>query len=204
MNRRQASKQETRRLIMAAARKLFLEKTVDDCTMRAIAKEAGVSAASVVVHFKNKRALLEATLGEDIDRTTATAIATFPRKGSLVDRLTHIWLAMYTFYDTNRDLYRTLIRSTIFEPEDQTPFLTGITITFFDFLQELIETEKSCGRMDLAVDADMMSKALFSLYFGVLIMFYRDPEMTPQDAAALVAGMTRQTLAGLVTKPKKE
>ena len=34
--------------------------------MRGIAREAGVSAASVIVHFKNKTALLEEALYEDI------------------------------------------------------------------------------------------------------------------------------------------
>ena len=133
MNRREVSKTETRRLIMTAARKLFLEKDVDQCTMRAIAKLAGVSAASVVVHFKNKGALMEAALTEDIERTTAQALATLPAEGDLAQRLTHIWRAMYSFYDANRKLYRVLIRSTVFEPEEDTPFLTWQTITFFQF-----------------------------------------------------------------------
>ncbi len=64
MDRRKASKFETRQLILSAAKKLFLEKGVEQCTMRAIATEAGVSAASVVVHFKNKIGLLEASLYE--------------------------------------------------------------------------------------------------------------------------------------------
>ena len=52
--------------------------------MRAIAKEAGVSAASVVVHFKNKTALLEVALYEDIGRTIAQATASPPRKKDLL------------------------------------------------------------------------------------------------------------------------
>lgn len=197
MNRREISKAETRRLIMAAARKLFLEKDVDQCTMRAIAEEAGVSAASVVVHFKNKGALMEAALTEDIERTTAQALATLPDEGDLALRLTHIWQAMYSFYGGNRKLYRVLIRSTVFEPEEDTPFLTWQTITFFNFLEKMIDDEKAAGRMAPSVDSYLLAAALFSQYFGVLIMFYRDPSMTPTMAADLVSAMTRQTLAGL-------
>ncbi len=198
MNRREVSKTETRRLIMAAARNLFLERELDQCTMRAIAKEAGVSAASVVVHFKNKGALMEAALTEDIDRVTAQALATLPAtKGDLARRLTHIWRSMYTFYNANRKLYRALIRSTVFEPEADTPFLTSQTITFFDFLEKMIEEEKAAGRMVPSADSYILARVLFSQYFGVLIMFYRNPSMTPEAAADLVQAMTRQTLAGL-------
>ncbi len=197
MNRREVSKSETRRLIMAAARNLFLKRELDQCTMRAIAKEAGVSAASVVVHFKNKGALMEEALTEDIDRVTAEAIATLPDQGDLARRLTHIWQSMYNFYNANRKLYRALIRSTVFEPEVDTPFLTSQTATFFDFLEKMIEEGKAAGRMVPSVDSYILARALFSQYFGALIMFYRDPSMTPEAAANLVQAMTRQTLAGL-------
>jgi AcrR family transcriptional regulator len=203
MNRREVSKTETRRLIMTAARKLFLEKDVDQCTMRAIAKLAGVSAASVVVHFKNKGALMEAALTEDIERTTAQALATLPAEGDLAQRLTHIWRAMYSFYDANRKLYRVLIRSTVFEPEEDTPFLTWQTLTFFNFLEKMIDDEKVEGRMAPSVDSYILAAALFSQYFGVLIMFYRDASMTPGMAADLVLAMTRQTLDGLVRIPEE-
>ena len=203
MNRRNVSKTETRRLIMVAARKLFLEKDVDQCTMRAIARQAGVSPASVVVHFKNKGALMEAALTEDIERTTAQALAAMPSEGDLSQRLNFIWRAMYTFYDTNRKLYRVLIRSTVFEPEDDTPFLTWQTITFFNYLEKMIDDEKAQGRMAGTVFRHVLATALFSQYFGTLVMFYRDPSMTPGMAAELVLAMNQQTLAGLTMLPEE-
>lgn len=202
MNRRETSKAETRRLILAAARKLFLEKELDQCTMRAIAKEAGVSAASVVVHFKNKGALMEAALTEDIERTTAQALASMPGEQNLAQRLTHIWRAMYTFYDANRKLYRALIRSTVFEPEENTPFLTWQTITFFNLMEQMVDEEKNEGRIARSVDSNILSYSLFSQYFGVLIMFYRDPSMTPAMASDLILAMTQQTLIGLDRPPE--
>ena len=109
MNRRQATKLETRKLILTAARKLFKSRGVAQCTMREIAKEAGVSPASVVVHFKNKIALMETALFEDIDRTIGKAVESLPPGADLADSLLHIWTAMFTFYDANRDLYRVLL-----------------------------------------------------------------------------------------------
>lgn len=204
MNRREASKIETRKLIIAATKKLLQEKKVNECTMRSIAEEAGVSAASIVVHFKNKYALFEETLGEDIDHTTDKAIATLPLEGDLADKVVHIWRTMYIFYGTKRDLYRPLIRSTVFEPENQTPFLTRQTDVFLTFLEELINKEKAAGRITPSLDSAIMARTLFALYFGALIMFYRNATMSPREATGLVAAMTRQALAGHFTNCTEE
>jgi AcrR family transcriptional regulator len=67
MNRREASKIETKNLILQAAKQLFRKKRVEECTMRTIAARAGVSPASVIVHFKSKIALLEEALEGEIN-----------------------------------------------------------------------------------------------------------------------------------------
>lgn len=165
--------------------------------MRAIAKEAGVSAASVVVHFKNKIALMEAALVEDIERTLDRAFVNMPVEGDLTQRMSHLWQTMYTFYDGNRNLYRQLLSSTVFSIEEDTPYMTSQAESFFDFLGNMIEKEKAEGRMDDSVDGHILSITLFSQYFGVLIMFFRDPAMTPGMATELIRAMTRQTLTAI-------
>jgi AcrR family transcriptional regulator len=50
----------TRRLIVDAARRLFLERGYSATTMDAIAEEAGVAVSTVYAAFKNKRAILRA------------------------------------------------------------------------------------------------------------------------------------------------
>ena len=50
----------TQRLIVDAARKLFLERGYGVTTMDAIAKEAGVAVSTVYAIYKNKRAILRA------------------------------------------------------------------------------------------------------------------------------------------------
>ncbi len=97
MNRREAAKRETCSLILEAARELFMDLGVERCTMREIARKAGVSPASVVVHFKNKVALLEAALFEDIERNINRVFASLPPAGNLFARMMHIWRAMFFF-----------------------------------------------------------------------------------------------------------
>lgn len=203
MNRREASKSETRRLILSAARKLFLKKGVEQCTMRAIAKEAGVSAASVVVHFKNKTALLEVALYEDIGRTIAQATASPPRKKDLLSRIMQVSKALFAFYDSHRNLYRTLVRSTVFEPAAENPHLTKQLEQHLQFFAELIEHEKTQGNVFPDVDAKIASMSLSSLYFGVLTLFFRSPEMTAPMAVELLTAMTQQYLTGIMCRGRR-
>jgi AcrR family transcriptional regulator len=55
---RQARAQETRRHILEAARKLFMERGYAGATAEAIAAEAGVSAQTIYAIFKNKKRIL--------------------------------------------------------------------------------------------------------------------------------------------------
>jgi TetR/AcrR family transcriptional regulator, regulator of autoinduction and epiphytic fitness len=57
-SRRQAQAKETRRHILEAARKLFIERGYAGATAEAIAAEAGVSAQTIYAIFKNKKKIL--------------------------------------------------------------------------------------------------------------------------------------------------
>ncbi len=59
LTHRQRQALETRRLIVDAARKLFLEGGYAATTIEAIAGEAGVAVSTVYAIFKNKRAILK-------------------------------------------------------------------------------------------------------------------------------------------------
>ncbi len=50
--------EETKRMILKAAGKLFSEKGYDAVTMREIAKEAGCSHTTIYLYFKDKETLL--------------------------------------------------------------------------------------------------------------------------------------------------
>jgi len=56
--RRQAQADETRRHILEAARKLFMERGYAGATAEAIAAEAGVAAQTIYAIFKNKKRML--------------------------------------------------------------------------------------------------------------------------------------------------
>ena len=203
MNRRDITKQETRQLILDAARKLFQAKGPERCTMRDIAQEAGVSPASVVVHFNSKTALLEVALSEDIERNIGRAVATLPQSATLLERLMHIARAMFGFYDGNRELYRVLIRDTAFEPEGENPYLTRQLHQYLQFFGAMIEQEKERGIIRPETDAGIAASSFFSLYFGVLMEFLRNPDMSVNMALGLLATAAGQHLTGILT-PKED
>ena len=57
-SRRQAQANDTRRYILGAARKLFMERGYAGATAEAIAAEAGVAAQTIYAIFKNKKKIL--------------------------------------------------------------------------------------------------------------------------------------------------
>jgi AcrR family transcriptional regulator len=197
MNRREASKNQTRQLILRAARRLFAQKGMEESTIRDIAREAGVSPASVVVHFKSKTALLEEALNRDIETALSELVASMPEDIELLDRLLHLARGFFRLYDQNRKLYRALIRYTIFEPAGETPNLTNVSDSYLRFLAGLVEAGQTQGIIRSEVDATVAAGALFSLYLGALIMLFRQPEMTAEQVAEALAAMIDQYLKGI-------
>jgi AcrR family transcriptional regulator len=197
MNRREASKNETRQLILRAARRLFAQKGMEESTIRDIAREAGVSPASVVVHFKSKTALLEEALNRDIETAFSQLAASMPEDLELLDRLMHLAKGFFRLYDQNRKLYRALIRHTIFEPAGETPHITNVSELYLQFLSGMVEGGQARGIIKPEVDTTVAAGSIFSLYFGALIMLFRMPEMTVEQVAEALAAMTDQYLKGI-------
>jgi AcrR family transcriptional regulator len=200
VNRREASKAETRKLILKAARKLFRKKGVEQCTMRAVAKEAGVSAATVILHFNSKASLLEAAIAEDIEHALNEAFSNMPQKASLLERLMHIPRAMYSLYDSDRALYRALVKNTIFEPEENNPRIKIQLDEYLAYLVQMIEREKEIGSVRKDVDPYIAASCIGSLYIGVLIRFFRNPVITPEEASDMLISMKSQYLNGILTR----
>jgi len=163
-----------------------------------------VSPASVVVHFASKTALLEVALYEDIERNIARALATMPGEAVLLARLMHIAQAMYSFYDGNRELYRVLIRDTAFESEGKNPYLTRQLEHYLIFFGGMIEQEKMQGAVRPEVDAGIAAASFFSLYFSVLMIFLRNPNMTVDIALKRLALCANQLLTGILTQKEKD
>jgi len=197
MRRTDTIKAETRALILNAASSLFRERGVEKSTIRDVAARAGVSPASVIVHFRNKTALLEAALSEDIAGSLAGALATLPGDRELQTVLLHMAAEMLLLYDRDRQLYRVLIRDTFFEPVQDSPIIARLDEEYFAFLVNLLEQEKQKGRVRAEIDTRLAASSLFFLYIGVLREFLRTPELSAEKALELLAVILEQYLTGI-------
>jgi len=80
LTHRQRQALQTRRLIVDAARRLFLERGYGATTMDAIASEAGVAVSTVYAIFKNKRAFLREFRAALLDQARTREIHEEARK----------------------------------------------------------------------------------------------------------------------------
>ena len=200
MNRREASRNETNRLILNAARELFSMKGMEDCTIRDIAIKAGVSPASVLVHFKSKTLLLEAALNNDIEKELVRLITSMPDTGNPVGlhgQLMHMFTGFLKLYDSNRDLYRALLRTTLFEPIQETPRLAGQSEEFLRQLSGMIEERKAAGIIMQEVDSMSAASSIFFLYMGALITLFRYTGSTVEQVADFLSGMLSNYIQGI-------
>ena len=126
----------------------------------------------MVVHFKSKTALLEEALNRDIEGALSELVASMPEDLELLDRLMHLAKGFFRLYDQNRNLYRALIRYTIFEPAGETPNMTKVSERYLRFLSGLVEEGKARGIIRPEVDTTVAAAAIFSLYLGALIMLF--------------------------------
>jgi AcrR family transcriptional regulator len=170
---------------------------MEDCTVRQIAKAARVSPACVIVHFRTKTALLEEALRGDIEKAMSDLTASMPRDGSLLEKLMHLAAGFFEVYDTNRNLYRALIRSTIFERAADTPGMAALTAQYVRYLSQLIEEERARSAVKPEVNAAVAAGGIFSLYLGALVMLFRTPEMSVENILTGLASMTEQYLKGI-------
>lgn len=200
MNRRQATKLETRKLILRTARQLFSRKGVEKCTMREIARQAGVSPASIVVHFKSKTALMDAALSQDIEKVLMGKLDSLPGERDLLTHLTHVPTALFKFYNTDRPLYRALLSRTLLEPDENNLHLAKVNENYLRFLACILADFKSENIVKPEINVDTAAVSLLSLYIGVLIVFYRTPDMTPEQATSELTEMIRQYLTGICMK----
>ncbi|MBU1418555.1 MAG: TetR/AcrR family transcriptional regulator [Proteobacteria bacterium] len=199
MSRRDDSKIETRELILVAAQSMFWEKGADRCTIRDIAVEAGVSPATIIVHFKNKTALLEASLHEDIEKAFSKAQATMPVEDGLHAVLVHMVSSMFSFYDRNRELYRILIRDTFYEPDHENPTMMKMLEEKLQLIAIMIEQEKSKGTVRNDAESSLAASSFFFLYIGVLGDLLRDPELSVTAATGRFSVILDQHLTGILT-----
>jgi AcrR family transcriptional regulator len=104
--RRAVAKQQTRRRVLAAARRLFSEQGYEGATIRDIAAAAGMSTGAVFANFNDKADLFREIMIADMGRLAEKMREAAAEGGGVEEVLVRIFGAGYAFYQDQLPLAR--------------------------------------------------------------------------------------------------
>lgn len=99
---------DLRRALIEAARRLLEAEGPTALSLRAVAREAGVSAAAPYHHFKDKSELLDAVAHEGWEMLNASLAKVRQTATSMRERMTGLGAAYVSFARAHPDLYRVM------------------------------------------------------------------------------------------------
>lgn len=166
--RRERNKQEKRERIVAAARALFSRKGFAATTTAQIAERAGIGAGTLFLYFASKDDLLVAIFREQMDAVVQRALATLPKRGSLLDEFVHVYGAMIVFHERDPELARAFVKEML--------FVSGRNrAAVFEYIDGLdaqlaarIEFRQARGELDASAPARLVAENCFALYIARL------------------------------------
>ena len=194
MNKRQQQKLETRQKIRENARQLFIEKGFEGATSREIAKRSGVALGTLFVHFENKNDILDDILYEDIEATVKESFISIDPQNDIVSTLMHLARSLYTYYESQIDLSRALLKNSLFQTSNSTNFALQIS-AFIEAVTGLIEDAQKKGELRNDKNAKTMATAFMGSYFIVLIALIRDESLNSMLAIEQLEEQTRCILS---------
>ena len=163
---RQRQKEQTRKALLTAAKKILAKRGLAQTTTREIASEAGVAVGTFFVHFPDVNALVDALLDEHVEHALQSALGTAPAHAGLVAELLHVCETLFESYDARPELSRAYIQASLFQPRggQMSARLAG----FQRWVIEHIDHAVKSGAVP-EIDREVAFMSFFSLYFGVLV-----------------------------------
>lgn len=165
---RAAQRAGTREQIRLAALSLFSSVGFDETTTQAIAERAGVAAGTVFLHANDKTDLLFLVMHDRLDETVNRAFDSLP-DGLLLDRLMHVFRAVFAMYAQHPKMGGAFVRSL---PGASGPNAQRVNTLTFGFLHRIgLLVSEAQARGEVARDLSPVACAsnIFALYFMALL-----------------------------------
>ncbi len=180
---RALQKAATRARVLVAAREALEARGYDGTNLRDVAAAAGVSAGTVLLHFRDKRDLLHAALFDDLESTWAAARKP-RRKGekasSLVAELTALAGAFFAYYEARPTLSRTLLRESLFAESPWKERFTGQVGEVSAHIAGLLQRAQERGEIPASVDPPLFIATYFSFYYFALLAWVQGGHPAPR------------------------
>jgi AcrR family transcriptional regulator len=192
---RKAQKAATSQAILDAARREFEEEGFDAASLRAIARRAGVSAASIIHHFGDKRDLLHAALFDDLQRTLDAALTHSDADDTPLEHtLDTLTQAIFAYYDRRQGLSRALLKESLFAEGEWAGRFVGQTSEVHGFLVQVFRRAQQAGEVRTDADPALFGLAYLSFFYFGLIAWTQGAH---GDPSAMVRNLVNQHLYGL-------
>jgi AcrR family transcriptional regulator len=198
ISRRQKHKDELRRIILDAARAIFVDQGYENFSMRKLAEKIKYSPGSIYLHFKNKEELFECLAEESFARLlkTLSDLENGQQGDDPVADLRKGMLAYVEFGLRNQSDYRFAFMLT--PPIEKRPYKVHGS---FDVLRNMVRrcVEENCFR---AVDIETTSQALWASIHGITSLLIQRPAFPWTSKKKLIAQVIHTTTDSLTAAPK--
>ncbi|GIN84553.1 hypothetical protein J6TS2_09390 [Heyndrickxia sporothermodurans] len=142
VNKKEMRSEETKRMILSAAKELFSNQGFDSVTMRQIAKKAGCSHTTIYIYFKDKEALLhQLSMPRLLELYQQLVQISEKTTLSSIERLKKISSEFIRFSLLNQNMYFVFInaKSTRVDEDDPELEINKLRIKLFEMIKQMLQ-----------------------------------------------------------------
>lgn len=155
--------------IVAAARKLFVEKGFSSTTIQDIAEEADVGLGTLYLYAKSKEDLLVLVFKDYILGMIETSFASVPRDAPLLEQVMTFFDGHIEYHKGDMVMSRTVLKELSFSHTPQRKQdIDEIMSSTFSRLGEIVEGAIRDGRTSKPLYAGTATWSIFALYYHLL------------------------------------
>lgn len=191
---RRKHKEELRRVILDAAREIFVYQGYESFSMRRLAEKIEYSPGSVYLHFKNKEELFECLVDESFARLLET-LSTLGNKKKIQDPVGELRQGMWAYVDfglRNPNDYRFAFM--LRPPMEKRPYkVHGAFESLRNMVLRCVEEKRF-----RAVDVETTSQAIWACVHGITSLLIQRPAFPWVVRKKLVAQVINIAVDGLV------
>jgi AcrR family transcriptional regulator len=197
ISRRRKHKEELRRVILDAAREIFVREGYESFSMRKLAEKIEYSPGSVYLHFKNKEELFECLVEESFARLlkTLTGLRNGQEWQDPVEGLKKGLRAYVEFGLRNPNDYRFAFM--LRPPVEKRPYKVHGAFEALRYMVRRCVEE----RRFRAVDVETTAQALWASVHGITSLLIQRPAFPWVPKKKLIAQVISAAIDSLVTAP---
>jgi AcrR family transcriptional regulator len=182
-SRRERSKADKMRRILAAGDKLFSRRGFDQTTVQQIADEADVGAGTLFLYVSDKSELLLKLFHGAIELELEQAIQRLKAGKKFVRSVKRFLMDLMRPYQKDLELSKVFFREFLFHKGQIRAALDQQASEVLQALQEAIKTAQSDGQVDARVDPAVGALQIYAIFHATLAFHLSDclqgaPELT--------------------------